>query len=55
VARYTVCPLLQGFEMTRSDFDDLGFSISDNTQHLGFRFGVRLHDVERLLDDARAT
>jgi hypothetical protein len=37
------------FEHVRSDFDEHGFDIDDNTQRLAFRHGMCLHDVEHAL------
>jgi hypothetical protein len=49
--------LWRGFEAVRCDFDEHGFSstLPDNTQRLGFRFGVCLRDVVRLLEGDEAT
>lgn len=48
--------LWRGFDAVRCDFDEHGFSstLPNNVQRLGFRFGVGLRDVVRLLggDDA---
>lgn len=47
--------LWRGFEAVRSDLDPAHVQIEDNTQRLGFRFGVCLHDAERIIDDVLAS
>ena len=49
--------LWRGFDAVRCDFDEHGFSstLPNNTQRLGFRFGVCLRDVVRLLEGDEAT
>jgi len=42
-------------DQVRSDFEQYGFEISENTQSLAFRFGVGLRDVERVLDRESAS
>jgi hypothetical protein len=42
-------------DQVRSDFEQCGFEISENTQRLAFRFGVGLRDVERVLDQESAS
>jgi hypothetical protein len=38
------------FEHVRSDFEEFGFDIEENSQRLAFRYGVCLHDVEQALN-----
>jgi len=47
--------LRRGVDQVRSDFEQYGFEISENTQSLAFRFGVGLRDVERVLDRESAS